>query len=270
LNVGNKLNVNGSVIFANTNFTSTEAAFTIAACPQNQVQTPSNDGYMLHISGKQDVPSRIVLDSFGVGTYGLLAGRTSRGTPTAPTATQNGDILLRMSGNGWGTTGYAPLGIAKIDIVATENYTDAARGSQIQFWNITNGSNTLTQIAAFNGDSAHFTGNVYPEKGLVYNTRTFSAAQTAITLAFTTDSLVRATLTADLTFTLNSFLAGKIVDVWLTNTGGTQRTITHGCSELNSSINATTFNIPGTSSAYLKYFSLDGDLANTFVTILHA
>jgi len=61
-----------------------------------------------------------------------------------------------------------------------------------------------------------------------------------------------------------------VVEVWLTNTGGSSRTITHGCSALNSTTNTTTFTIPATSSSYLKYFSIGGDNANTFVTVQHA
>jgi hypothetical protein len=65
-------------------------------------------------------------------------------------------------------------------------------------------------------------------------------------------------------------VAGKVVEVWLTNTSGLTRTITHGCTSTNSTENATTFGMPGTSSAYLRYFSIDGDNANTFVSIQHA
>jgi hypothetical protein len=54
------------------------------------------------------------------------------------------------------------------------------------------------------------------------------------------------------------------------NSGGTQRTVTHGVSALNSTINSTTFAIPSTSSAHIRYFVANGDLANTFVKVSHA
>jgi hypothetical protein len=214
----------------------------------------------------------VLIDSFGTSNtaYSIIAGRTARGTVDAPTATQNNDILLRIAGNSYGTTGYAPFGDARIDFVATENHSDTNRGSRIRFWNTPNGSNVVNEIASFNGDSVTFTGAVAPVKGFIYTPRTLSGAQTAITINFSSDSIVRATLTADLTLSFSNYTAGKIVEVWLTNTGGTTRTITHGCSATNSSDNSTTFNIPSTSSAYLRYFSLDGDLANTFVTSVHA
>jgi hypothetical protein len=77
-------------------------------------------------------------------------------------------------------------------------------------------------------------------------------------------------LTNDLTFTLTNFVYGKVVEVWLTNTSGSTRTVTHGCTATNSSENSSTFTMASTSSAYLKYFSIDGDLANTFVAVQSA
>ena len=82
--------------------------------------------------------------------------------------------------------------------------------------------------------------------------------------------MIKANLVADLTVTHSNFFAGKVVELWLVNTGGTNRTVTHGLTALNSTTNSTTFTIPGTSCAYLKYFNISGDLANTFVSVVHA
>ena len=233
-------------------------------------QAPSQDGYMLHITGKDDIPTRVIFDAFGANSYPLLAGRKGRGVAGTPTAASNNDILLRVSSNGWGTTGFAPLGSGRIDFVATENYTDSTRGSKIEFYNVGNGSNTIQKIASFNANTVDFTGVVIAEKGFIFTPRVLPGAQTAITVNFSSDSTIKASLTADLTLSFSNYTAGKVVEVWLTNTGGLTRTVTHGCSATNSSENATTFTIPGTSSAYLRYFSIDGDLANTFVAIQHA
>jgi hypothetical protein len=128
--------VNGTFTLANSTFGATEAAMTIKATATTQ--TLSQSGTMLHITGKANTPSRIIFDAFSTdgSAYGIVAGRTARGTVVSPTATQNNDILMRLAGNGWGTTGFAPLGVARIDIVATENYTDSARGSKIVMYNI--------------------------------------------------------------------------------------------------------------------------------------
>jgi hypothetical protein len=177
---------------------------------------------------------------------------------------------MRLAGNGWGTTGFAPLGVARIDIVATENYTDSARGSRIVMYNVANGTNTVSQIASFNANAIEFTGTVSPEKGFIYVPTILPGSQTAFTIDFSTTSLIKASVAADCTISLSNYIYGKVVEVWLTNTSGSNRTITHGCTATNSSENSTTFTMPATSSAYLRYFSIDGDNANTFVAIQHA
>jgi hypothetical protein len=177
---------------------------------------------------------------------------------------------MRLAGNGWGTTGFAPLGVARIDIVATENYTDSSRGSRILFYNVPNGSNVVNLIASFNANTVEFTGTVAPDKGFIYTPTVLPGSQTAFTIDFSTTSLIKANVAADCTITLSNYVYGKVVEVWLTNTSGSNRTITHGCTATNSTVNSTTFTIPATSSAYLRYFSVDGDNANTFVAIQHA
>ena len=262
--------VNGTFVLANSTFGATEAALTIKAT--TTVQTPSQSGTMLHITGKANTPSRIIFDSFSTdgSAYGIVAGRTARGTASSPTATQNNDILMRLAGNGWGTTGFAPLGVARVDIVATENYTDSARGSRIIFYNVPNGSNVVNEIASFNAETVTFDGALIPQKGFVYVPRVFSAAQTAITIDFANNVVLKANCTADITFSFTNFVAGKQVEVWLTNTGGTNRTVTHGCSAVNSTENAVDFVLPSTSTAWLKYYCVGGDVANVYVTSSHA
>jgi hypothetical protein len=255
----------------NSSFSSGQSALKIVGSQDGTTFAPSQNGYMMHVTGLANTPTRVVVDSFGYGgAYSLLAGRTARGTPDAPLASANGDVLLRLSGNGYGTTGFAPLGVARIDIVAGENYTDSARGSHIKFYNMGIGSNVVQQIASFNANNVVFTGTVEPQKGFAYTPRILAASQTAITIDFTSDSMIKANCAADCTFSFTNYYTGKIVEVWLTNTSGVSRTITHGCSALNSTVNSTTFTLPSTSSAYLKYFSIDGDLANTFVSIVYA
>jgi hypothetical protein len=266
--IAGNLSVNGTFLLANSNFTSTESALTISATATTA--TPSNDGYMIHLSGKDNVPTRLVSDSYGTGAYSLFAGRAARGTVSSPTALQSGDVIARFSGNGYGTTKYQTLGVGRIDFVAAENYTDANTGSQIQFWNCAIGSNTLTNIATFNGDSATFTGTVEPQKGFVYTPTVFPGAQTAITINMTSNSVVRAQTATGLVVTLSNLLAGKEVVAWITNTAGTNQTFTHGVSATNSTVNATTYTIPGTSTIMVRYMCIDATVQNTFVAITHA
>jgi hypothetical protein len=262
--------VNGTFTMANSNFGATESALTIKATAT--VQTPSQPGTMLHITGKANTTSRIIFDSFSTdgSAYGLIAGRTARGTVVSPTATQNNDILMRMAGNGWGTTGFAPLGVARIDIVATENYSDTNRGSKIVFYNVPNGSNTVNEIASFNADHVDFTGVVSPSKGFIYTPRILTGAQTAITINFATDSMIRATYSSTLTMSFSNYTAGKVVEVWLTNTAGTGQSINLGIQANNSTTGSATLSVASQRSAKLQYFSIDGDLSNTFCAITYA
>jgi hypothetical protein len=267
-NISGLVNMNAQVILTNTSFSNTQSALTITATPT--VTTPSQDGYMLHISGKQNVSSRIVTDSFGANTYVVYAGRSARGNVTYPSALQTNDVLSRFSGNGYGTTRYQPFGTARIDFVAAENYTDTSTGSQIQFWNCPVGTNTITQIATFNGTSVTFTGYVQPQKGFIYTPLVYPSSQTAITIDMANNSLVRAQTSSGLVVTLSSLLAGKEVVAWITNTAGPNQTFTHGVSATNSTTNSTTYAIPGTSTILVRYMSIDGTLQNTFVAITHA
>lgn len=262
--------VNGTFTLANSNFGATEAALTIKATATTQ--TLSQNGTMLHITGKANTPSRIIFDAFSSdgSAYGIVAGRTARGTVETPTSTQNNDVLMRLAGNGWGTTGFAPLGVARIDIVATENYTDSARGSKIVFYNIQEGTNTVNRIAEFNANTIDFVGTVKPEKGFIFVPAILVGSQTAFTIDFSTTSLIKANIAADCAITLSNYVPGKVVEVWITNTSGSNRTVTHGCSAQNSTENSTTVTLSATSSAYLRYFSIGSDGANTFVAITAA
>ena len=94
----------------------------------------------------------------------------------------------------------------------------------------------------------------------------FPGSQTAITVSFSNSGMVKANIAADLVVTLSSFVTGKFVDVIITNTSGQQHVITHGCSAINSTVGATSFNLGATKTCYLRYFSFDGDLANTYVS----
>jgi hypothetical protein len=260
----------GTISLNNSSFATDTAFVKITSSDGFVTQAPSNTNYMLHVTGKANSVTRVVLDSFGANTYPLVAGRMGRGSAAAPVAVANNDVIFRVVGNGWTGTQFPSSSPTKIDFVAAENFSDTNRGTRIEFWNTPVGSNTLQEIASFNADSAEFLGTVNPTKGFIFTPRLPVGNQTAITIDFSSDVIIKANLAADLTFTLTNFVYGKVVEVWLTNTSGSTRTVTHGCSAINSSENSTTFTMASTSSAYLKYFSIDGDLANTFVAVQSA
>jgi hypothetical protein len=230
----------------------------------------SNANYMLQITGKANTTTRLVVDSFGQNTYPVLVGRMGRGSSLAPAATQNNDVMMRIVGNGFTGTQFPSSSPTKIDFVAGENFTDTARGTRIEFWNTTIGGNTIQKIASFNAQDVLFTGHVEPIKGFVYTPTIYPSAQTAISIDMANNSVVRAQTATGLVVTLTNLLAGKEVVAWITNTAGTNQTFTHGCSAINSTVNSTTYNIPATSSIFVRYWSMDGTLQNTFSSITHA
>ena len=232
-------------------------------------QVPLNQGYMMQITGFANTSSRIVNDAFGANSYSAFIGRAARGSAISPAATANGDILLRLSGNGWANN-FSQFGQSRIDFVADENFTDTTKGTKIDFWNTSSGSNTLNKIATFNANSATFSGVVNPQKGFIYTPLVYPAAQTAITLDFANNSMVRAQTSTGIVVSMSNYTVGKIVEVWITNLSGFSQTYTTGVSAINSTLNATTYAIPATSTVCARYFCVDGTLANTLVSVIHA
>ena len=269
INITGNLVTNGTLIdFNNTTFDPNTAFVQITGAAS--AYPASNTNYMLQITGKANSVTRLVLDSFGAATYPVLVGRMGRGSSASPAATSNNDVMMRIVGNGYTGTQFPPSSPTKIDFVANENFTDSARGTRIEFYNTITGSNTLSKIASFNADSVTFSGHVEPQKGFIYTPTIFSGAQTAITIDHANNSVVRAQTATGLVVTLSNLLAGKEVVAWITNTAGTNQTFTTGVSALNSTLNATTYAIPGTSTILVRYVSIDGTVQNTFCSVTHA
>ena len=175
-----------------------------------------------------------------------------------------------ISGNGYTGTQFPSSSPTKIDFVASENFSDTNRGTRIEFWNTPTGSNTIQKVASFNANTVEFMGSVNPQKGFVYSPRVLNGAQTAITIDFTSDSIVRATFNSTLTVSLSNYITGKTVELWVTNTAGNGQTINFGTLANNTTTGATSLSIASGRSARLTYFSIDGDQANTFLAVNYA
>ena len=132
--------------------TVTNAVFTVNGNVDSQRVT--NSGTMTQIVSQTGIPNRNIYDAFGNGMYNVIAGRMARGTALNPTATQADDVMMRIAGNGWGNTGFNPGGVARIDFVAAENFTDTSKGSYIAFGTTVPGTNTLTsKVVVINNSS---------------------------------------------------------------------------------------------------------------------
>ena len=259
-----RLHVNNSTFSTSVSLVSITASDGFVTVP------PSNTNYMLHVTGKANSVTRIVADSFGANTYPLYTGRMGRGSAAIPAAVANNDVLLRFAGNGYTGTEFPSSSPSKIDFIATESFSNTNRGTAIQFWNTPNGSNTIQKIAQFNANEVSFTGVVNPSKGFIYSPVIYPGTQTAITLDISDGPLVRAQTSSGLSVTLSNFVAGKVIELWVTNLAGSTQTFTHGVSAINSTTGSTTYNMPGNSTLCARYVCFDGTLANTMCAITHA
>lgn len=61
-------------------------------------------------------------------------GRRARGTVAVPSAVQSGDILSIFTGRGYGTTGFSSIGRSRMQMEASETWTDTAQGSRVVFY----------------------------------------------------------------------------------------------------------------------------------------
>jgi hypothetical protein len=171
--------------------------------------------------------------------------------------------------------GYSQANTTATNLIITNSlasgaYTLADAANTVASGAYNKANNALANTSGtFNGNLT-ITGRVEPQKGFVYTPTVFAGSQTAITIDHTNDSVVRAQTATGLTVTLSNLLAGKEVVAWITNTSGFNQTLTHGISAINSTVNATTYAIPSTSTVLVRYMSIDGNLQNTFVSITHA
>ena len=261
--------VTGVITLINSSFSQNTPALSIIGSSTGGYQYPSNPGYMIHATGQANTPSRIVNDSFGTGAYGVFVHRTARGSAESPSASLNGDVVGRWAASAYDGTSFARLGVARIDIVTTENQTVSNKGSEIQFWTTQQGGNTLSKVASFNGNTVTITGSFNPAGGFIYTPLVYETPNTTFHINFSTQSAIRAKMNADTTITFNNFVAGKIIDFFIQNIDNNAHQLKHGCLANNSTKGTTSTQIAAGGTAYLRYISYDGDVANTFVAITY-
>ena len=229
-----------------------------------------------------------VKNGIAAGAYGFVYTRGIVSDFDASTFGNNGQLLFLSTTPGQATN-VAPTGANSVVAVAKILSNGSANGklqvsiSNQQAYGKPNGAilfanNNLIQASntLFINETLgqlNVSSTIYAANGIIYASRTYPSTQTAITISMTTDTWVRANVGASLAITLSNFTPGSEVDVILTNPnagGPGNRTITHGCSAINSSVGATTFTLSGTTTAFLKYYSFDSDLANTYVKVSYS
>lgn len=145
--------VNRKAQFDNTSFGSTESmvSFNASGGPDPLTLFPDT---VLQTVGRPGKNSRIIQRSYGstgnVGgdnSYSVFGSYVARGTVASPSALKANDILMRISANGYGDTTWGAGG-ARVEFVATENFTDSAKGTKINFWTIPTGQITSQNVAS--------------------------------------------------------------------------------------------------------------------------
>jgi hypothetical protein len=204
------------------------------------------------------------LDASSFGNNGqiiFLSTTPGRATNVAPTGANSVFQVAKILSNG------SANGKIQIDIAARQAY--GKPNGAILFAN--NNLIQASNVAII--DEANST--IYVPNGLLFNTRdsSINQGQSTITLNFTTDTWVRTNVGSSLVVTLANYKPGSDITLFMVNAntgGGSTRTITHGCSAINSSIGTTTFTLGGTTTARIKYYSFGGDNANTYCSISYS
>jgi hypothetical protein len=151
-------------IYAPTIAANTGGALNIVGSTSGAYQPVYNAGSMVHITGNDGQSARVTVDTFGTGQQSAFVQRAARGTAAAPTAVQANDIIARITGSGYGTSGYVlaagNIGTLGIDFVALENYATANAGSSLKFYTSPIGAVTKTLSANVTANVTTFPANV--------------------------------------------------------------------------------------------------------------
>lgn len=149
------LQINAPTVAANT-------AGALNILGASTYQNVTSSGCMIHVTGNDGVSSRIVNDAFGTGSIPTFSTRAARGTASSPTAIQSGDVLARFGFTGWDGTDFGAPGGAgcAIDVVAIENFTDSAQGTNIKLYTSPATANTKTLSMTVASNVVTFPANV--------------------------------------------------------------------------------------------------------------
>jgi hypothetical protein len=93
-----------------------------------------------------------IFDIYSFGAGAVFRGSHAAGTPSSPTATQNGTGLVSLGGRGYGATGYASASRGSIVVTSTENWTDTSQGTRLLFLTTPNGSTTTSSVWTIEND----------------------------------------------------------------------------------------------------------------------
>jgi len=186
--------VNRKAQFDNTSFSSTEAMVSFNASGGADPTTIFPDTVMQTV-GRPNKNSRVIQRAYGStstqggnNSYAVWGSYAARGTVASPQALKQNDILMRVSGNGYGVSTWGSGG-ARMEYVALEDFTDSAKGTKINFWTTPAGQLTSQNVASINsvgivaaGIEFSATGRVQTDAGIPITAKAISSATYVATL----------------------------------------------------------------------------------------
>lgn len=116
-------------------------------------QSPVNTGVMLHITGQNDTPSRVYNDA--IGGYSGYISRRYNNLATAPTPVLDGEEIARFGINGYTSNGWLTIGQSRISFMSTDNQSNTAQGTKIEFWSTPKGSTVASRIKVLDLDASY-------------------------------------------------------------------------------------------------------------------
>lgn len=116
----------------------------------------NTEAFNLHVQENSRVESVI---SGYTSSKSILAIRRANGTMASPTAILNGETIGDLSWGGYKASAWSTSSVAAIAAVATQTFTDAATGTELQFQTTANGSTGVTTQMTLGQD-----GNLKLEK----------------------------------------------------------------------------------------------------------
>jgi hypothetical protein len=104
------------------------------------------------MTAQDNQPGRVSIDSFGTGSYSVIAGRVGRGTVDTPLQTKAGDTLLRFTAQGWTSANSFAGSISRINLEAAEDFTSTSLGTRVRIQTTPIGSTTIQTSAIIDTD----------------------------------------------------------------------------------------------------------------------
>jgi hypothetical protein len=171
--------------FDNTTFNSTEAMVSFNGSGGADPATVFPDTILQTVS-RPNKNSRIIQRAYGsTGTvggdnsYAVWGSYAARGNTASPAALKANDILMRLSGNGYGTSTWGSGG-ARVEFVALENFTDSAKGTTINFWTTPEGQITSQNVASIDSTGVVTAGIKFSNDDTLQTTAGIPLTQKAV------------------------------------------------------------------------------------------